>query len=272
MAVADSETTPVASKLLDGKVAVVTGSTRGIGRACAEAFHANGAAVVLHGRSEEKGTRALDEMGRGDRLAFVQGDATSQADVERLVDSAVDTFGSVDILVNNAGGSSGFALVAELSDEAWQQAADWILNSTFWATRRALRTMAANGWGRIINISSVEGKFIKKPMASHYATYKHAVQGFTKAVAVEYGPLGITSNAICPGAIETDLMRDAGGKNAAASGITYEEFLQGYADETLTKKLNRVEEVAAVAVLLASDAGAGITGAALNVDGGSSPY
>jgi 3-hydroxybutyrate dehydrogenase/3-oxoacyl-[acyl-carrier protein] reductase len=255
-----------------GKVAVVTGGTRGIGRGIAEAYLAAGASVVLNGRSPEKGERCLQELDAGERAAFVQGDARSQADIERLIDQAVEQFGRVDILVNNAGGSGGFALVEDLSDEAWHEAGDWILNSTFWATRRALKSMAQNKWGRIISISSVEGKSVKKPMASHYATFKHAVIGFMKAVAVEYGPMGITANAICPGAIETDLMKDVGAKAAEAAGISYEEFLGGYAEETLTKNINTVEEVAAVASLLASDYGAGITGTAINVDAGTSPF
>lgn len=257
---------------LEERVAVITGGSRGLGRGIGEAFLAEGARIVFNGRSEEKGQRAIEEMGAGERATFVQGDARVQADVERLVDTAVERYGGVDIVVNNAGGSSGFAEVAQLSDEAWQEAADWILNAAFWATRRALPAMERNGWGRIINISSVEGKSVKKPLASHYATFKHALHGFTKAVAVEYSPRGITCNAICPGAVETDLMRITGASAAKAAGVTYEEFLDGYAQETLTKKINTVEEVAAVALLLASEAGAGITGTTINVDGGTSPY
>jgi 3-hydroxybutyrate dehydrogenase/3-oxoacyl-[acyl-carrier protein] reductase len=192
--------------LLDGKVALVTGGTRGIGRAIAEAFHAEGAAVALSGRSEDKGRAALEEMGGGDRLFFQAGDARRKADVDSLIDATVAAFGPIDILVNNAGGSSGFALAGDLSDEAWQESADWILNSTFWATRRVLNPMKERGFGRIINISSLESKYLKTPMASHYATFKAAVNTFGRAVAVEYGQFGITANAICPGAIETDLM------------------------------------------------------------------
>jgi 3-hydroxybutyrate dehydrogenase/3-oxoacyl-[acyl-carrier protein] reductase len=132
--------------------------------------------------------------------------------------------------------------------------------------------MVKSGWGRIINISSVEGKQANKAAVSHYITNKHAINGFVKAVAFEYGPVGITSNAICPGAIETDTMREAGPGAAQAAGITYEQFLKNYADESMIKRLNTSEEVAAMAVLLASDAGGGITGALLNVDGGSSSW
>jgi NAD(P)-dependent dehydrogenase (short-subunit alcohol dehydrogenase family) len=257
---------------LKGRVAVVTGGSRGLGRGIAEAFLGAGAQVAISGRSAEKGRVAVAEMGGDTPVLFVEGDARVQADVEGLVDAAIAQFGHVDILVNNAGGSSGFAEVAELSDEAWREAQDWILSSTFWATRRALPSMVAGGWGRIINIGSVEGKFVQKPMASHYATFKHAVIGFTKAVAVEYSPKGITANTICPGAVETDLMQTVGRSAAEAAGVSYEDFLGGYAADALTKKINTVEEIAAMALLLASNAGAGITGTAINVDGGTSPY
>ena len=253
---------------LAGRVALITGGTRGIGRGIAEAFLAEGASLVVNGRSPEKGARCLAELRAGERAHFVAGDVRVQRDVERVVDDAVGRYGRVDVLVNNAGGSSGYAPVAELSDEAWQDAAGWILHSAFWATRRALRDMLPRRWGRIINISSVEGKQANKAAVAHYITFKHALNGFTKAVAFEVGSHGITSNAICPGAVETDLMRDFGPAAAEAAGITYAEFLARYAQEAAIQRLNTVEEVAAVAVLLASEVGGGITGALLDVHGG----
>jgi 3-hydroxybutyrate dehydrogenase/3-oxoacyl-[acyl-carrier protein] reductase len=253
---------------LEGRVALVTGGTRGIGRGIAAAFLAEGARVVINGRSPAKGAATLAELGAGERARFAAGDVRVQRDVERLVDETIARFGRIDVLVNNAGGSSGYAPVAELGDDAWRDAMDWILNSAFWATRRALRDMRTRRWGRVINISSVEGKQASKAAVAHYITAKHALNGFTKAVAFEYGPQGITSNAICPGAIETDLMRENGPAAAQAAGITYAEFLDRYAQESAIKRLNTVEEVAAVALLLASDAGGGITGALLDVDGG----
>ena len=257
---------------LKERVAVITGGTQGIGKGIAAAFLAEGASVVISGRSPDKGEAALADLGGGDRAVFVAGDVTSKSDVEGLIDAAIDRFGTVHVLVNNAGGSSGFALVEDLSDEAWQQALDWNLNSTFWATRRALKPMVAQGFGRIINISSVEGKMGNKASVSHYITNKHAINGFTKAVAFEYGTKGITSNAICPGAIETALMMDVGPDYAAGLGMTYEEYKNEYAKESMINRLNTVDEVAAMAVLLASDLGAGITGSLLNVDGGTSPW
>lgn len=253
---------------LEGRVAVITGGTRGIGRGIAEAFLDEGATVVISGKSADKGKQALAEIGAGARADFVACDVRVQAEVEALVDHAARHHGSVDILVNNAGGSDGFALIHQMSDEAWTNALAWNLNAVFWGTRRALGYMVDRGWGRVINISSVEGKQANKAAVSHYITNKHAINGFTKATAFEYGPMGITSNAICPGAIETDTMRDLGPQAAAMGGITYEQFMERYAKEAAIKRLNTVEEVAACALWLASPGGAGVTGALVNVDGG----
>jgi 3-hydroxybutyrate dehydrogenase/3-oxoacyl-[acyl-carrier protein] reductase len=257
---------------LKDRVAVITGGTEGIGRGIAEAFLAEGATVVINGRSAEKGARALAELDAGDRAHFIPGDVKSRESLEAIVDGAAEFGGGLHILVNNAGGSSGFNLVGELSDEAWQDALDWNINATFFATRRALQHFVPNRWGRIINISSVEGKEASKPSVSHYITNKHAIHGFTKAVAFEYGPMGITCNAICPGAVETPLMKSAGKAYAESTGMTYEQFLQTYADETMIKRLTTVEEIGGMAVLLASELGGGITGALLNVDGGTASW
>jgi len=131
----------VSGTALAGQVAVVTASTRGMGRGIVEAFLAEGARVVVSGRSEESGAKALAELDCGDRAISVPCDARNQADVEALVDRSVAHFGRLDVLVNSAGGSDGFAPVHELTDEAWTNAMDFILNSAFWATRRALPTM-----------------------------------------------------------------------------------------------------------------------------------
>ncbi len=257
---------------VESRTAIVTGGTRGIGRGIAEILLEHGANVVVNGRSVEKGEQALKEMGGGDRLHFIAGDVMKKDDVEAIVDGAKDRYGSVDILVNNAGGITGHGMIAEMDDWAWLGTIDWNLNSAFWATRRALKYMVPQRWGRIINISSVEGKQANKPAVSNYITTKHALNGLTKATAFEYGPLGITCNAICPGAVETDIMRDSGPDAAAMAGITYEQFLENYANESMIKRLNEVEEVAAMALLLASEPGGGVTGALINVDGGSAPW
>ncbi len=258
--------------LCSGRVVAVTGGTSGIGLAIAAALLAEGASVAVCGRSEERGAKAIAELAAGDRAMFVTCDARDPQQVDAFIDTVAATLSPVDILVNNAGGTDGFALIHEMADDAWNRALDLCLNSAFWATRRALPHMIEQRWGRVIFISSVEGKQATKPMVSHYITTKHALNGFAKAVAYEYGPSGITSNAICPGAVETETMQVAGRDAATAAGITYEAFLDAYAQESMIKRLIKVEEVAAMAVLLASEAGAGMTGSLINVDGGTAPW
>jgi 3-hydroxybutyrate dehydrogenase len=254
------------------QVALVTAGTGGIGRGIAKALLDAGLTVVVSGRSQEKGDRFAAEIGHGGNVTFQAADALDQSAMESLVDRVVYTHGRLDVLVNNAGGSSGFGPVHELTDESWQQAFDWNVSSVFWTTRRALPIMVEAGFGRIVNISSVQGKQANRPNASHYVMAKHALNGFTKAVAFEYGKSGVTCNALCVGAVETELMQSAGAEAAEVAGLTYEEYKQRYADAAATGKLNTVEEVGAMVSLLASKAGAGITGAILNVDGGICPY
>jgi 3-hydroxybutyrate dehydrogenase len=173
--------------------------------------------------------------------------------------------------VSNAGGAENHAPVADLTDEAMQDALVWNFWHTFWTMRRALKYMIPQASGRILTMSSVEGK-AGKPGISTYVASKHAINGLTKSAAKEVGTLGITVNALCPGAIETDVMAAQGPSAATAMGITYEQLLAAFANEAAIKRLNEVEDVANVAVLLASDAGAGITGSMISIDGGTSPY
>ena len=194
-----------------------------------------------------------------------------QADVEGFVDATVERFGTIDVLVNNAGGAGDLRPLVDLSDESFDVAMKWNVYSTFWATRRALPTMIEKGSGRIINISSVEGKQ-GKPVFTAYTTAKHAVNGMTKSLAREVGTMGITVNSICPGLVITDIVRDNGPATAEAMGMTFDEMIELFSAESALKRPNTVEEVAAVALLLASDAGAGITGANLSVDGGTAQY
>ncbi len=203
---------------LDGKVACITGGTRSIGRAMAEAFVAEGASVVVNGRSEEKGQRCLEEMDVGDRAAFYQGDATDQAAVEGLVDFTVDKYGQLDICCLNSGGVLNTAPVMAMTDEEWQLEVDWNLNHVFWGMRAALQHMVPRETGRIMVTSSVEGK-LGKPGIPGYAATKHAVNGLVKAAAQETGTLGVTVNAILPGLIETDIVRDTGPASAEAMGL-----------------------------------------------------
>ncbi|MGH1502780.1 MAG: SDR family NAD(P)-dependent oxidoreductase [Acidimicrobiales bacterium] len=257
---------------LEGKVACITGGTRSIGRAMAEAFVAEGGKVVVNGRSEEKGREALAEMDAGDAVAFYAGDVTDQATVEGLIDFTVDHFGALDICCLNSGGVKLTAPVAQMTDEEWQLELDWNLNHVFWGMRKALQHMIPNEAGRILVTSSVEGK-LGKPGIPGYAATKHAVNGLVKSAAHEVGTLGITVNSILPGLIETDIVRETGPASAEMMGLgSYEALLDVFAQEAAIKRMNTVEEVAAVAVLLASDAGRNMTGCMFPVDGGTMPY
>jgi len=257
---------------LEGKVAAITGGTRSIGRGMAEAFLAEGAKVVVNGRNAEKGQQCLAEMGAGDNAAFFAGDATDQAAVEGLVDFTVDTYGQLDIMCLNSGGVQATAPVAQMSDEEWKLEVDWNLNHVFWGMRKALQHMIPRESGRILVTSSVEGKLGKAGLPGYAAT-KHAVNGLVKAAAQEVGPMGITVNAMLPGLIETDIVRETGPASAEAMGLgSYENLLEVFTADSAIKRPNKVEEVAAVAVLLASDAAAGITGSQFPVDGGTMQY
>lgn len=256
---------------LNGKVACITGGTRSIGRAMAEAFLAQGARVVINGRDEAKGRRCLEELGAGDRAAFFAGDAARQDVVEGLVDFSVEHFGQLDICCLNSGGVRHTAPVVDMTDEEWQLELDWNLNQVFWGMRRALRHMLPRGAGRILVTSSVEGK-LGKPGLPGYVATKHAVNGLVKSVAREVGTAGITVNALLPGLIETDIVQQTGPETAQAMGMSYEDMVATFAREAAIQRPNRVEEVAAVAVMLASDAARNITGCLFPVDGGTMPY
>ena len=256
---------------LKGKTAAITGGTAGIGRGIAEAFLAEGANVALMARNSEKGAKVVAEMGVGERALFIAGDVMEQDQVEGFIDQTVQHFGAIDILVNNAGGAGDLAPLVDLTDEAFDMAMKWNIYSSFWATRRALKPMIAQQWGRVINISSTEGK-MGKPTFAPYTIAKHGINGMTKAVAQEVGTSGVTVNAICPGLIMTDLILQSGPATAAGMGMTLDEMIDMISQESALKRPGKVEEVAAMAVLLASEAGAGITGATLSVDGGTAQY
>jgi 3-hydroxybutyrate dehydrogenase len=257
---------------LDGKVACITGGTRSIGRGMAEAFLREGAKVVVNGRNAEKGKQCLEEMNSGDNADFYAGDAAVQADVEGLIDFTIDRYGQLDVCCLNSGGVLATAPVAQMSDEEWKLEIDWNLNHVFWGMRRALQHMIPRDSGRIIVTSSVEGK-LGKPGIPGYATTKHAVNGLVKAASKEVGTTGITINSLLPGLIETDIVRETGPASAQMMGLaSYEAMLDLFAQESAIKRLNTVEQVAAVAVMLASDGARNITGCMFPIDGGTMPY
>ncbi len=175
-------------------------------------------------RNEERGQLVRRRSGGGDQVLFVQGDATIQGDVERFLDTCTAEFGRVDILVNNAGGANDLQPIVLMTDEEWDRVMKWNLYSTFWATRRALPGMIERGWGRVINISSMEGKH-GRAVFSAYTAAKHAINGLTKSVAREVGTAGVTVNAICPGLVITDIVKQSGPATAKAMGMTFDEMV-----------------------------------------------
>jgi 3-hydroxybutyrate dehydrogenase len=257
---------------LEGRVAVVTGASRGIGAAIVRAFVAEGATVAFNGRTQESGDALMEAIAQPDRTWFCQGSVTVTADLQALIDGAVERFGKLDILVNNAGGSEAMQPIAEVDEAAWERDLRLNLTSTFLGTKAALQHMLPVEYGTIINISSVEGK-MGVPSMGAYTAAKHGVNGLTKAVAAEVGRSGITVNAICPGLILTDAVTGGGPALAESLGMTFDEMVNNvFKAKTLTGELNTVEQVAETAVFLASPAGRGITGAQLSVDSGMAPY
>jgi len=257
---------------LEGKIAAITGGTAGLGRGIAEAFLAEGAKVALFARNPEKGAAVIKELSPdGSRAHFVAGDVMNQSDVEGFIDAVVAHYGTLDILVNNAGGAGDLQPMVNLSDQAFDEAMKWNVYSTFWATRRALPTMLEKQHGRVINISSMEGKH-GKAIFTAYTAAKHAVNGLTKSLAREVGTDGITVNSICPGLVVTDIIKNNGPETAKAMGMEFDDMITMFAQESAIKRPNTVEEIAAMALLLASPEGAGITGALLSVDGGTAQY
>ena len=256
---------------LKRKVALVTGSTSGIGLGIAEALAAAGADVVLNGvgaaDAEVEALRARIESQHGVRVAFDAADMSRPEAIEAMVHGTIDRFGGLDILVNNAG-IQHVAPVEEFPPQKWDAIIAINLTSAFHAIRHALPAMRRRGWGRIINIASAHA-LVASPYKSAYVAAKHGIAGLTKAVALEVATQRITVNAICPGYVLTPLVHKQIPDTARARGLTEQQVI----DDVLlaaqpTKQFVTIEQVAALALFLASDAAASITGAVLPIEGG----
>ena len=245
---------------LDNKTAIVTGARRGIGRAIALALAKEGANVVVSDISQEDCQTVVTEIeGLGRKGLALKCNVTSRAEVEDMVRRTVAEFGKVDILVNNAGIIS-FKPFLELTDEDWDNTLNVNLKGQFICARTVAKEMAKNKWGRIINIASISsgGCGIAFPLIAHYTASKGGVMALTEALAVELTPQGINVNAICPGAIDTDMV-----KAVKESGQLEQILLR------IPKgRLGQPEDIANLAVFLASDESDYITGAAIVIDGG----
>jgi 3-oxoacyl-[acyl-carrier protein] reductase len=246
-------------QLLENKVAIVTGSSRGIGRAIALAFAQEGCKVVVnYCRSKEKAMEVSAEIVRinPNGSIVVQADVSAEVEVERMVDKTITAFGKLHILVNNAGVAHKSAFV-DISLSEWEHIIQNNLTSVFLCTRIAIPHLLKNGWGRIINISSTSG-ITGGTSGAHYAAAKGGVIAFTKALSSEFAQHGITVNAIVPSKIETDILwgsLDEKGKETLLQKIPVRRFGQP-------------EEIASLALFLASENAGYITGEAIVASGG----
>ena len=254
--------------ILTGKTALITGGGRGIGRAIALEFERNGARVAVAARTAEQVEQVAAEIG-ADAVALVC-DVSDPASVARMFSDMRERFGAADILVNNAGVAESATLV-NTTDELWHRHLSINLSGTFYCTRAAVPAMLKKGWGRVINVASIAGKS-GAPYIAAYSASKHGVMGLTRSAALELATTGVTVNAICPGYVDTDMVTRGVEQITAKTGRTVEEALDSLKRMSPQNRLVTPEEVAAIALLLASDAGRGINGQGINVDGGSVLY
>ncbi len=253
-----------------GKSALVTGSTSGIGLGIAEAFAAQGANLIINGlgdKAEIEQLRSRLQQQHGVSVLYDDADMSRPEQIEAMVMRGVRQFGAVDILVNNAG-IQHVAPVDEFPQAKWDAIMAINLSSNFHSIRAALPAMKRRAWGRVINIASAHA-LVASPYKSAYVAAKHGVAGLTKTVALEVAELGITVNAICPGYVLTPLVQKQIPDTAKARGISEDEVIKNVLLAAQpTKQFVTVEQVAALAVFLASDSAASITGAILPIEGG----
>lgn len=275
---------PVRNPELAGKVAIVTGSTSGIGLGIARALAAQGMDIMLNGLGDlediERTRREVESIcpdvratceeasrAHGIRAAYSRADMSKPADVTGLVQEAIAKFGRVDVLVNNAGVQHVEA-IETFPPEKWDLIMSINLSSAFHAIRAAVPGMKQRQWGRIINVASAHA-LVASPYKSAYVAAKHGILGLTKTVALETAEHGITCNAICPGYVLTPLVQKQIPETAAARGITEEQVIRDVLLHAQpTRRFVTVEEIGDTARFLCSNGAASITGIALPVDGG----
>lgn len=250
------------------KVAIVTGGETGIGRAIALALAKNGASIVIAGLARDAAEQVVQDLNHlGGRSLFVPTNVTVQSQVVAMAQQTLESFGAIDVLVNNAG-VQHIGPIVDLSEEDWDRVVDVSLKGTFLCTKAVLPSMIAQKAGRIINISSAHGK-VASEFKAPYVAAKHGVIGFTKVLALEVAKHNITANCVCPGYVLTPLVQQQVKSQAKAHGITEAEVAERvFLKDVPLKRFIEDQEVAALAVYLASQNARGITGQAISVDGG----
>lgn len=259
------------SSSLAGRVAVVTGSTSGIGLGIARAFAEAGANVVINGLAEQREidvvSEELDRICPGSRIVYNGANLMKADEAVGLIDETIVQFGQIDILVNNAG-IQHVSPIETFPPEKYEAIIALNLSASWYTSRSAFPAMKESGYGRIINVASAHG-LVASPFKSAYVAAKHGVIGLTKTIALEGAEHGITCNAICPGYVWTPLVENQIDDTARARGIGREQVIR---DVLLAaqpnKRFAKVEELGALAVFLCGPGGRSITGAALPVDGG----
>jgi NAD(P)-dependent dehydrogenase (short-subunit alcohol dehydrogenase family) len=257
--------------LLKGKVAIVTGGGRGIGRAIARRFSSEGAAVVIAARTAEQLASTAREIdSAGGRVAWATADVSRETDAARIMETARKTFGGVDILVNNAGIYGPVKPIEEITVEEWDSVIAVHLRGGFLMTRVALPEMYSRGAGAILNISSVAAR-TAIPWGAAYAAAKAGLLALTRTTAAEGAQRGVRVNALLPGPVpETEMSQGLGQALSARTGIDAEVMFKDFLKGILQGRPQTADEIAAAALFLVSDQASAITGQALSVDGGMS--
>jgi NAD(P)-dependent dehydrogenase (short-subunit alcohol dehydrogenase family) len=238
-----------------GRVAIITGAARGLGRAAAERLHERGAAVAVNIRDRVRAESVAKSI--GERALAVPGDIAAPGVPEEIVRRTVERFGRVDILINNAAFARSTRF-PELSAEEWREALEVNLTAPFLLTKAVLPAMKAQAYGRIVNVSSSAGRMVSTLGGAHYTASKAGLLGLTRAAAKELGKFGITVNAVCPGMIDTELTRE----NARP------ELLARLAASYPVPRLGTALEVADLICFAASEQAGYITGASFDINGG----
>ncbi len=252
--------------MLNGKTALVTGSTSGIGLGIARSLARQGAHIVLNGFGDVEAAQAqLQEFNV--KVNYHGADMSKPAEIEDLMKQATAQWGGLDIVVNNAG-IQHVASVQDFPVDRWDAIIAINLNSAFHTTRLAIPTMLSKGWGRIINVASAHG-LVASAQKSAYVAAKHGLVGFTKSVALETAATGVTVNAICPGWVLTPLVQKQVDARAAQMGLDNAQATRSLlAEKQPSLQFTTPEQLGELAVFLCSAAADNIRGAAINVDGG----